>query len=81
MRIAVPLEFDKEIVERLAHEIFDLPVKIEGELLDRFVGVLVEVAHKRLLPDPARLDVASGAIAAASACRSRSLECDHVSDN
>lgn len=77
----VPLELDKEIVERLTHEIFDLPIKIKGELLDRFVGVLVEVADERLLPDPARLDVASGALTTAGACRSRSWKCGHASDN
>lgn len=68
-------------MERLPHEIFDLPVKIKGKLFDRFVSVLVEVTDERLLPDPSRLDVASGSLTLADACRSSSRKDAHSSDN
>jgi len=81
LRFSFSSSLDKQIVKRLAHEIFDLPIKIKGELLDRFVGVLAEVADERLFSYSAWLDVASGALAGAGACRSGAWRRGHSSDN
>ena len=71
LRITLPLQLEKEIVESLAHEIFNIAIKIKGELLDGLMSFFAEVADEGLFPDAARLDVPSHAIAAGTACGSR----------
>jgi hypothetical protein len=71
LRVTLPLQLDKEIVESLTHEVFNIAIKIKGELLDGPMSFFAEVANEGLLPDASRLDVASHAIAAVTACGSR----------
>jgi len=49
-------------VERFFHEIFDLPIKIQRELLDGSMRIAVEVAYKRLFSYPTRLYIARSTI-------------------
>ncbi|MCM5682116.1 hypothetical protein M8A51_21515 [Schlegelella sp. S2-27] len=56
-------------MKRFSHQILDLAIEIKCKLLDSFVGVLTEVADKRLLADSARLDVARRSLAPAGPSR------------
>jgi hypothetical protein len=62
LRFAVTLLLDEEIVERFTHQVFDLAIKIKGQLLDRLVSVFAEIADEWLLANATGLDVARGTV-------------------